>query len=63
MDDYKNIVEQDCSTVMAHYEVAANPVGGCYHSEGKLEADFFKRLMERERQYEYYREKLLTFEK
>ena len=53
MDDYKIIVEQEHSTVMAHYEVTEKPDGG-YQSEAKLE--------EREKQYEYYRNKLLTFE-
>ncbi len=43
MDDYKIIVEQDHSTVMAHYEVEAKPDGG-YQSEAKLEADFIKQL-------------------
>ena len=62
MDDYKIIVEQDHSTVNAHYEVEPKPDGG-YQSEAMLEADFIKQLKEREKQYEYYREKLLTFEK
>ena len=44
MDDYKIIVEQDHSTVMAHYEVAAKQDGG-YQSEAKLEADFIKQLV------------------
>ena len=43
MDDYKIIVEQEHSTVLAHYEVETQ-------------------LKEREKQYEYYRNKLLTFE-
>ena len=43
MDDYKIIVEQDHSTVMAHYEVERKPDGG-YQSEAKLEADFIKQL-------------------
>ena len=46
MDDYKIIVELDHQTVMAHYEVEAKPAEG-YQSE---------------KQYEYYRNKLLTFE-
>ena len=46
MDDYKIIVEQEHQTVMAHYEVEAKPAEG-YQSE---------------KQYEYYRNKLLTFE-
>ncbi len=50
MDDYKIIVEQDHSTVMAHYEVAAKPDGG-YQSEAKLEAEFIKQL--RSQGYEY----------
>ena len=44
MDDYKIIVEQDCSTVMAHYEVEAKPDGG-YQSEARLEAEFVKQLV------------------
>ena len=39
MDDYKIIVEQEHSTVMAHYEVEAKQDGG-YQSEAKLEAEF-----------------------
>ena len=44
MDDYKIIVEQDHSTVMAHYEVERKPDGG-YQSEAKLEAEFIKQLV------------------
>ena len=44
MDDYKIIVEQDHSTVMAHYEVEAKPDGG-YQSETKLEAEFIRQLV------------------
>ena len=44
MDDYKIIVEQEHSTVMAHYEVEQKPDGG-YQSEAKLEADFIRQLM------------------
>lgn len=33
-DDYKIIVEQEHSTVMAHYEVTTKPDGG-YQSETK----------------------------
>jgi hypothetical protein len=61
MEDNKNIVEQDYSTVMVHHEVELKPFGD-YQSEAKLEADFIKQLKEREKQYGYYREKLLTFE-
>ena len=43
MDDYKIIVEQEHSTVMAHYDVEAKPDGG-YQSEAKLEAEFIKQL-------------------
>ena len=43
MDDYKIIVEQEHSTVMAHYEVAEKPDGG-YQSEAKLEAEFIRQL-------------------
>ena len=53
MDDYKIIIELEHQTVMAHYEVGAKPDGG-YQSEAKLE--------QREKQYEYYRNKLMTFE-
>ena len=57
MDDYKIIVEQEHQTVMAHYEVEPKPAEG-YQSEAALEAQ----LKQREKQYEYYRNKLLTFE-
>lgn len=50
MDDYKIIVEQEHSTVMAHYEVGQKPDGG-YQSESKLEAEFIKQL--RSQGYEY----------
>ncbi len=50
MDDYKIIVEQEHSTVMAHYEVGQKPDGG-YQSEAKLEAEFIKQL--RSQGYEY----------
>ena len=43
MDDYKIIVEQEHSTVMAHYDVAEKPDGG-YQSEAKLEAEFIRQL-------------------
>ena len=43
MDNYKIIIEQDHSTVMAHYDVKTKPDGG-YQSEAKLEADFIKQL-------------------
>ena len=43
MDDYKIIVEQEHSTVAAHYEVASKPDGG-YQSEARLEAEFIKQL-------------------
>ena len=43
MDDYKIIVEQEHSTVAAHYEVEAKPDGG-YQSEAKLEAEFIRQL-------------------
>ena len=52
MDDYKIIIEQEHQTVMAHYEVPQRPQEG-YQSEAQLK--------EREKQYEYYRNKLLTF--
>ena len=50
MEDYKIIVEQEHSTVMAHYEVAAKPDGG-YQSEARLEAEFIAQL--RSQGYEY----------
>ena len=50
MDDYKIIVEQEHSTVMAHYDVGQKPDGG-YQSEAKLEAEFIKQL--RSQGYEY----------
>lgn len=50
MDDYKIIVEQERSTVMAHYEVKAKPDGG-YQSEAKLESEFIKQLMAQGYQY------------
>ncbi len=53
MDDYKIIVEQEHSTVMAHYEVEAKPVGG-YQSEAKLEASLIKQLQGQG--YEYARQ-------
>ncbi|MBR4729796.1 MAG: type I restriction endonuclease subunit R [Prevotella sp.] len=43
MDDYKIIVEQEHSTVMAHYEVEQKPDGG-YQSEARLEAEFIRQL-------------------
>jgi len=43
MDDYKIIVEQEHSTVMAHYEVDQKPDGG-YQSEARLEAEFIRQL-------------------
>ena len=53
MDDYKIIIEQEHQTVMAHDDVGAQ-ADGRYQSEANLE--------HREKQYEYYRNKLLTFE-
>ena len=52
-DDYKIIVEQEHSTVMAHYEVEAKPDGG-YQSEARLEADFIRQLQAQG--YEYARQ-------
>ena len=54
MEDYKIIVEQEHSTVMAHYEVEAKPDGG-YQSEAKLEAAFIKQLQSQG--YEYVKVK------
>ena len=53
MDDYKIIVEQEHQTVMAHYEVEPKPDEG-YQSEAALTVS--------RKDYEYYRNKLLTFE-
>lgn len=53
MDDYKIIVEQDNSTVMAHYDVTQKPPEG-YQSEARLEADFIKQLAGQG--YEYARQ-------
>ena len=50
MDDYKIIVEQEHSTVMAHYEVEQKPAEG-YQSEAKLEAAFIRQLQSQG--YEY----------
>ena len=50
MDDYKIIVEQEHSTVMAHYEVKEKPDGG-YQSEAKLEKEFIKQLVGQGYQY------------
>ena len=77
MDDYKIIVEQEHQTVMAHYEVEPKPDEG-YQSEAALEKSLIMQLQgqgyeyahikdeaglsQREKQYEYYRNKLLTFE-
>ena len=44
MDDYKIIVEQEHSTVAAHYEVERKPAEG-YQSEAKL-ADDAKRAVD-----------------
>ena len=44
MDDYKIIVEQEHSTVMAHYEVEQKPDGG-YQSEAKLENTFIGQMV------------------
>jgi restriction endonuclease S subunit len=52
MDEYKIILEEK-QTVMARYEVEPKSGEG-YQSETQLE--------QRQKQYEYYRNKLLTFE-
>ena len=44
MDDYKIIVEQEHSTVMAHYDVPEKPPGG-YQSEAKLENQLINQLV------------------
>ena len=62
MENYNIIAEQEHCTVMAHYEPLPREDNG-YQSEAALEASFIKQqLAQRERQYEYYRNKLLTFE-
>lgn len=43
MEDYKIIVEQEHSTVMAQYEVTQKAPEG-YQSEAKLEKDFIEQL-------------------
>ena len=43
MDDYKIIVEQEHSTVMAHYDIPKKDAEG-YQSEAKLETAFIKQL-------------------
>ena len=50
MDDYKIIVEQEHSTVMAHYEVEPKPAEG-YQSEAKLERSLIQQLQRQG--YEY----------
>jgi type I restriction enzyme R subunit len=50
MDDYKIIVEQEHTTVMAHFEVQPKPEGG-YQSEAKLEAALIAQL--KSQGYEY----------
>jgi hypothetical protein len=46
---------------MSHYEVTAKPDGG-HQSEASI-ANLEAQLEQRQKQYEYYREKLLTFER
>ena len=50
MDDYKIIVEQENSTVMAHFEVEPKPAEG-YQSEAKLERSMIQQLQSQG--YEY----------
>ena len=54
MDDYKIIVEQEHSTVMAHYDIPKKGSEG-YQSEAKLEAAFIKQLQSQG--YEYVKVK------
>ena len=54
MDDYKIIVEQEHSTVMAHYDIPKKDSEG-YQSEAKLEAAFIKQLQSQG--YEYVKVK------
>ena len=53
MEDYKIIVEQEHSTVMAHYDIPKKDSEG-YQSEAKLEAAFIKQLQGQG--YEYARQ-------
>ena len=53
MDDYKIIVEQEHTTVAAHYEVKAKPAEG-YQSEARLETEFISQLQRQG--YEYARQ-------
>ncbi len=41
VDDYKIIIGQEHSTIMAHYEVEQKPDEG-YRSKTKLETEFIK---------------------
>ena len=50
MDDYKIIIEQEHSTVMAHYDIPKKDAEG-YQSEAKLEAAFIRQLQSQG--YEY----------
>ena len=50
MDDYKIIVEQEHSTVMAHYDIPTKDGEG-YQREAKLEAAFIRQLQSQG--YEY----------
>ena len=52
MDNYKIIVEQEHSTVMAHYEVPEKPAGG-YQSEAKLEREMIEQLKTQGYEYVY----------
>ena len=52
MDDYKIIVEQEHSTVMAHYEVEPKPAEG-YQSEAKLENSLLNQLVRQGYEYIY----------
>ena len=54
MDDYKIIVEQEHSTVMAHYDIPKKDAEG-YQSEAKLEEAFIKQLQSQG--YEYVKVK------
>ena len=54
MDDYKIIVEQEHSTVMAHFDVMPKPAES-FQSEAKLEAAFIKQLQSQG--YEYVKVK------
>jgi len=60
-DDYKIIVEQEHQTVMAHYDVQQHIVSILDTFEASIQ-NLEAQLEQRQKQYEYYRNKLLSFE-